>query len=147
MGNRYKEIEERARNDYRDALNRLVRGIQTHTKLKGRRVKITPTVVALEARRSRNPLYTTHKELLKEIRDAAKQPTPEQKAATAEDKINELREDNKQLREDKRKLASENADLLYRLNSAEALLAQKDAEIAELLRKLNQAPVPVKRPE
>lgn len=145
MSNQYKEIENKTRKAYYDALSRLIHGIQTHPKLKGRRVRITPTTVALEARRSRNPLYTTHKGVLKEIKSAEKRPTTEQRSATSEDKINELRETVKKLIGERRKLASENADLFYRLTNAEKLLVQKDQEIAQLMQKLDRMPVLITR--
>jgi hypothetical protein len=142
----YQDVVDRTAQAYRDALDRLVKGVQTHPELKGRRVRVTPTNVAREARRSRNPLYTTHKEILSEITEAAKQPVSKPKPATAEDKIFELREIIKALKAEKRKLASENAELLYRATTAEQRVIRQDKEIEDLRKKLGQLPVPLNRP-
>jgi gas vesicle protein len=142
----YQDVLDHTEQAYRDALDRLVRGIQTHPDLKGKRVRITPTNVAREARRSRNPLYTTHKGILDDITAAAKKPVSDPMPATAEDKISELREVVKELKEDKRKLTSENAQLLYRATTAEQRVAKQDKEIGELRKKLGQLPVPLNRP-
>ena len=57
---------------YLAALDRLIAGKATHPDYAGRPVRITPAAVAKEARRSRNPLYTTHRALLAEIEEAAR---------------------------------------------------------------------------
>jgi chromosome segregation ATPase len=142
----YQDVLDQTAQAYRDALDRLVKGLQTHPDLKGKRVRITPTNVAREARRSRNPLYTTHKGILDEITAAAKRAVSDLKPATAEDKISELRETIKVLKEDKRKLASENAQLFYRATTAEQRVAKQNKEIEELRKKLGQLPVPLNRP-
>ena len=54
---------------YRAALARLVRGEGRHADHAGRVVRISPASVAREAGRSRNPLYTTHRDILDEIDD------------------------------------------------------------------------------
>ena len=51
---------------YRAALARLVRGEGRHADHAGRVVRISPASVAREAGRSRNPLYTTHRDILDE---------------------------------------------------------------------------------
>ncbi len=56
---------------YRAVLNRLLEGKATHPALAGRPVRISPATVAREARRSRNPLYTTHRGIRDEIVVAA----------------------------------------------------------------------------
>ena len=65
-----------AARSYRAALARLVRGDGRHPDHAGRVVRITPASVAREAGRSRNPLYTTHRDILDEIEVAAEGPTP-----------------------------------------------------------------------
>lgn len=111
---------------YRAALNRLVEGKATHPSLAGRPVRITPAVVAREARRSRNPLYTTHRDILDEIAVAAGQPSL---GADLADTVARLRTENAELRtavrrhmEEKRLLASENLLLLHRVLTAEEKL-------------------------
>ena len=111
---------------YRAALNRLVEGRATHPALAGRPVRISPAAVAREARRSRNPLYTTHRDVLDEIATAAGQPCAAADLAAA---VAQLRAENVELRaaarrhaEEKRQLASENLSLLHRVRVAEEKL-------------------------
>lgn len=111
---------------YRAALNRLVEGKATHPALAGRPVRITPAAVAREARRSRNPLYTTHRAILDEIAVAAGAPSAGADLAAA---VAQLRAENAELRaaarrhaEEKRLLASENLLLLHRARAAEEKL-------------------------
>lgn len=111
---------------YRAALNRLVEGKATHPSLAGRSVRVTPATVAREARRSRNPLYTTHRDILDEIAVAAGQPSV---GADLADTVARLKSENAALRaaarrhaEEKRLLASENLLLLYRAQLAEGKL-------------------------
>jgi len=117
---------ENAARAYRAALNRLVEGKATHPALAGRPVRITPAAVAREARRSRNPLYTTHRGILDEIVVAAGQPCA---AADLAATVAQLRAANAELRsaarrhaEEKRQLVSENLLLLHRARTAEEKL-------------------------
>jgi hypothetical protein len=99
-------------------------------------VRITPAVVAKEARRSRNPLYTTHRALLAEIEAAASRPTPATDLAATVARLEgsnaELRAIIRQLQIDKRNLATENLSLLHRTRLAEDRLRARDREIAML---------------
>jgi len=111
---------------YHAALNRLIEGQATHPALAGRPVRITPAAVAREARRSRNPLYTTHRDILEEIAVAAGQPSSGADLAAA---VARLKAENAELRtvvrrhgEEKRLLASENLLLLHRAQLAEERL-------------------------
>jgi len=117
---------ENAARAYRAALNRLVEGKATHPTFAGRPVRITPAAVAREARRSRNPLYTTHRGILDEIVVAAGQLCA---AADLAATVARLRVENAELRaaarrhaEEKRQLASENLLLLHRARVAEEKL-------------------------
>ena len=116
---------ENAARAYRAALNRLVEGKATHPDLAGRPVRITPAAVAREARRSRNPLYTTHRGILDEIVVAVGQPCAAADLATT---VARLRAENAELRaaarrhaEEKRQIASENL-LLHRARLVEEKL-------------------------
>ena len=111
---------------YRAALNRLAEGKATHPALAGHPARITPAAVAREARRSRNPLYTTHRGILDEIMVAAEQPCA---AADLAATVARLRAESAELRaatrrhaEEKRQLASENLLLLHRAQAAEEKL-------------------------
>jgi len=111
---------------YRAALNRLVEGQATHPSLAGCAVRITPAAVAREARRSRNPLYTTHRDILDEIAVAAGQPSSGADLAAAVARLKaetaELRAAARRHAEEKRQLASENLLLLHRAQLAEERL-------------------------
>lgn len=117
---------ENAARAYRAALNRLVEGKAMHPSLAGRPARITPAAVAREARRSRNPLYTTHRGILDEIAIAAGEPSPGADLAAT---VARLKAENAELRaaarrhaEEKRQLASENLLLLHRARVAEEKL-------------------------
>ena len=104
----------------------MVEGKATHPALAGRPVRISPAAVAREARRSRNPLYTTHRGILDEIAVAAGQPCV---AADLAATVTRLKAENAELRaaarrhaEEKRQLASENLLLLHRTRVAEERL-------------------------
>lgn len=114
---------------YRGALARLVRGEGRHSNHAGRVVRISPASVAREAGRSRNPLYTTHRNILDEIDAAARGPTPARDLAAC---IAELKAELAELRalvrrhaDEKRLLASENLTLLHRARAAEDRLASR----------------------
>jgi hypothetical protein len=94
--------------------------------LVGRPVRIAPATVAREARLSRNPLYSTHREILEEIATAAGQPSSGADLAAV---VAGLRMENAELRAslrkysvEKRQLASENLTLLHRARVAEEKL-------------------------
>lgn len=126
-----------AARSYRAALARLVRGEGRHADHAGRVVKITPTSVAREAGRSRNPLYTSHRDILDEIDAAAGPGTPARdlaaRIATLETELTHLRADARRHAEERRELASENLTLLHRARSAEDRLTA-------LLRRMPEAP-------
>ena len=126
-----------AARSYRAALARLVRCEGRHADHAGRVVKITPTSVAREAGRSRNPLYTSHRDILDEIEAAAGPGTPARdlaaRIATLETELTHLRADARRHAEERRELASENLTLLHRARSAEDRLTA-------LLRRMPEAP-------
>ncbi len=120
-----KQAENTAR-AYRAALNRLAEGKATHPSLAGRPVRITPATVAREARRSRNPLYTTHRAILDEIAIAAGGSSAgadlADTVARLKAEVGELRAAARRHAEEKRRLASENLLLLHRAQVAEERL-------------------------
>ena len=126
---------EAAARAYRAALARLVRG--EGRRPAGRGMRITPAAVAREAGRSRNPLYTTHRDILDEITAAAAAPGPGKdlpgRVAELEAIIAKLREGARRHAEEKRALASENLNLLHRARAAEDRLAA--SEVADARRK------------
>jgi hypothetical protein len=122
---------------YRAALARLVRGEGRHRLHAGQPIRITPAAVAREAGRSRNPLYTTHRDILDEINAAAAAPGAGKdlvaRVAELEAIIAELRADARRHAEEKRALASENLNLLHRARTAEDRLAAR--QMADARRK------------
>ncbi len=126
---------EAAARAYRAALARLVRG--EGRRPAGRGMRITPAAVAREAGRSRNPLYTTHRDILDEIAAAAAALGPGKdltgRVAELEAIIAELREGARRHAEEKRALASVNLNLLHRARAAEDRLAAR--EVADVRRK------------
>lgn len=131
---------------YRAALARLVRGEGRHPDHQGRIVRISPASVAREAGKSRNPLYTTHRDILDEIEAAVQAPGPSRDLAARvmemEAEIALLRSEARRHSEEKRKLASENLALLHRARTAEDKLAsmQRRAPLAPV------AALPVRPP-
>lgn len=126
---------DRTASAYRAALDRLIRGVPRHPTHVGQTVRLTPTAVAREAGRSRNPLYTTHRAILEEIVAAAAGPTPAKGLAEAitglKATIAELRAHVSTHAEEKRALATENLALLHRARVAEDMLAVRDRELEE----------------
>src|SRR5260370_41756180 len=120
------------------ALHRLIEGKATHPDYAGRPVRITPAAVAKEARRSRNPLYTTHRALLAEIEAAVSGSMPAADLAATVSRLEasnaELRGIIRRLQIDKRNLATENLSLLHRARVAEDRLSPRDRELAGLQR-------------
>jgi hypothetical protein len=118
---------ERTAHIYRAALNRLIEGRATHPDHAGRPIRITPAAVAREARRSRNPLYTTHRTILDDIVIAAGGPTIATDLADTitrlESEMSLLRAANRLLEREKRMLATENLALLHRARLAEERIA------------------------
>ncbi|RUX51461.1 hypothetical protein EOA33_06245 [Mesorhizobium sp. M4A.F.Ca.ET.050.02.1.1] len=112
---------------YRAALARLVRGEGRHPDHQGRIVRISPASVAREAGKSRNPLYTTHRDILDEIEAAAQGPGPAkdlaEKVRELEAEIALLRADARRHAEERRGLASQNLALFHRARTAEGQLA------------------------
>lgn len=121
---------------YRAALARLVRG--EGRRPAGRGMRITPAAVAREAGRSRNPLYTTHRDILDEINAAAEAPGPGKylaaRVAELEAIIAELRAHARRHAEERRALASENLNLLHRARAAEDRLAARETVSAHKVR-------------
>jgi hypothetical protein len=92
----------------------------------GRIVRITPASVAREARRSRNPLYTTHRDILDEIGAATELPSTRDVGTRIDELVGankKLRAELQQLKGEQQALATENFTLLHRAQVAEARLS------------------------
>lgn len=97
------------RQGYLDALQRLKQGKATHPSLKDKKYKINATSIALEAGKSRNPLYHTHKDILEMIQDCQTEVIEKKDSS----EIEKLKKKITQLEEDNKKLLSINATLLF----------------------------------
>jgi len=138
-------LARRAERAYRSALDRLAEGTATHVKHAGRAIKITPAAVAREAGLSRNPLYTTHRNLLSAIAAAARPSAPAADLGTTvarlETQIAELHAMVRRLGTEKRQLATENLGLFHRARQAEDRLASRERDTTELRRKITRLTV------
>ncbi len=117
MQNFYEKRIDDTRKAYLDALNRLKFGNPTHKDLVGKPIKINATTIALEAGKSRNPLYHAHKEILdmivlvkEENKDNKSEDTEKSELAILKEKYNLLAEEN-------RNLLNVNATLLFKSRS------------------------------
>lgn len=106
------QIDE-TRQAYIDSLERLKNGNPTHTELQGKDYKINAKTIALEAKKSRNPLYHTHKDILDMIEEVKLQ-DKESSHNKKQDTIQALKVKIKQLEEDNKKLLSINAMYLVK---------------------------------
>lgn len=120
-----------AESAYRAALARLIRGEGRHPSHAGRVIRITPASVAREAGRSRNPLYTTHRDILEDIEAATTAPGPAKnladRIAELEATIAQLKEEARRHAHEKRALASENLLFLHRARTAEDRLSARES--------------------
>lgn len=101
------------RQAYIDALERLKNGNPTHIELQGKDYKINAKTIALEANKSRNPLYHNHKDILNMIEEVKVQ-DKEKSHNKKQDTIQALKAKVKQLEEDNKKLLSINAMYLVK---------------------------------
>jgi hypothetical protein len=117
---RGRERSARIAERYRDALKRLVTGRSGTKTRNGSEIRISPASVAAEAGLSRNPLYTTHRDILLEI----KQYSPQRSKHRPPRSVDQLRAEIEALRTQLRQQVSENATLLYRALQAEKQLGR-----------------------
>ena len=102
------------RQAYLDALNRLKEGIPIHKNLVGKPINITATTIALEAGKSRNPLYHTHKDILDMIHLVKTEEKKQENKTKETSEVENLKQRVKELEEDNKKLLNVNATLLNR---------------------------------
>ena len=105
------------RQSYLDALDRLKSGNPTHKNLIGKEIKINATTIALEAGKSRNPLYHTHKNVLDMIVLVKEDNKVQKKELEEKSEISLLQEKCRMLEEENRKLLNVNAILLFQSKS------------------------------
>lgn len=112
MKQHYKDRVNETRNAYLNALQRLKTGKPQNPSLIGKSYNINAQTIALEAGKSRNPLYNTHKDIL-ELIEEFKIEKNVKANKNKEDKISNLRKKIKELEEENKKLLSINATLLF----------------------------------
>ena len=117
MKQHFKQRIDDTRQAYLDALTRLKNGVPNHPELNGREFKINATTIALEAGKSRNPLYHTHKDILDMIHDEKTQNKTVAVKIKENSEIDSLKNRIKELEEQNKKLISVNATLLAKLNN------------------------------
>lgn len=111
MKEHFEKRIDNTRQAYLEALDRLKKGQPTHKDLVDKPIKINATTIALEAGKSRNPLYHTHKDILDMIIDTKKSAVIK-KEVSENDK---LKERIKYLEEENKRLLNVNATLLFKI--------------------------------
>lgn len=108
-----KDRTDDTRQAYLDALERLKNGQPTNEQLKNKGYKINAQTIALEANRSRNPLYNTHKDILELIqKEIVKKP---KQINSKDELILQLKEKIKVLENENKKLLTVNAMYLQKI--------------------------------
>lgn len=142
--------EKRLRNTdrrLREALDRLVKGLPTHSDLQKRSYRLTVTTLAREARVGRNAIYTNHRQIIEELRRASERKIIPEKLAAWEDKIAQQRALIQVLQIEERRMVTENAVLLKRVLEAETEVERQKRHNARLIAEMDRAarPVPLTR--
>jgi hypothetical protein len=138
--------EKRLRNTHcklRDALERLVKGLPTHTDLQKRSYRLTVATLAREARVGRNAIYTNHRSMIDELRRASDRKIVPEKLAAWEDKLAQQRTLIQVLQIEERRMATENAVLLKRILEAETEVERQKRHSARLIAERDRAVTPV----
>lgn len=112
----FKQRIDETRQAYLDALARLKEGKPNHQELRGKDIKINATTIALEAGKSRNPLYHNHKDILDMIHDVMKEDKHTEKKVKEVSEVEILKDRIKELEEQNKKLMSVNATLIFNEN-------------------------------
>jgi len=125
MNKRAATIMSRQRAAYKEALERLQRGLVTSKvllrKYAGRPVPITPRTVAEEAKKDHTTLYRRYPELVAEIKEVGSKDRRSHGQA-AHERIRDLRERLNEALSDKNQLATHNAQMAMRIEDLERQL-------------------------
>ena len=126
-----------------NALERLIDGRLNDPALQKTQNRFTVATLAREAGVGRNAIYTNHRDLLEELRQAALKVSP--KAAQREDKLVEQRMTIEALKLNERRMITENAVLLKRALDSEAQADRHCKQNARLIaeRDAGLRPVPI----
>lgn len=117
MKEHFQQRVDDTRKAYLDALDRLKSGNPTHKDLIGKPIKINATTIALEAGKSRNPLYHAHKDILDMIVLAKEYNKDNKNEVEEKSELAMLKEKYSFLEEENRKLLNVNATLLFENNN------------------------------
>lgn len=125
---------DKTKSAYRAALRRLEKRKPLNARLLGRTAIINVSTVCLEAGLSRNPLYAQHREVLDEIRAAARRQQDEirqtERRTRSRSRASRRRSQDRrsaELASQLTKARSENLTLLFRLQQAEQRLLRASA--------------------
>ena len=126
-----------------NALERLIEGRLNDPALQKTQNRFTVATLAREAGVGRNAIYTNHRDLLEELRQAALKVSP--KAAQREDKLVEQGIAIEALKLNERRMITENAVLLKRALDSEAQADRHCKQNARLIaeRDAGLRPVPI----
>jgi hypothetical protein len=125
MNKRSATVMARQRASYKEAMERLQRGLVTSKvllkKYAGGPVPITPRTVAEEARKDHTTLYRRYPELVAEIKDLASKDRRSHGQA-AQERMRDLRQRLNEALSDKKQLATHNAQMAMRIEELERQL-------------------------
>jgi hypothetical protein len=125
MNKRSATVMARQRASYKEAMERLQRGLVTSKvllkKYAGGPVPITPRTVAEEARKDHTTLYRRYPELVAEIKDLASKDRRSHGQA-AQERMRDLRQRLNEELSDKKQLATHNAQMAMRIEELERQL-------------------------
>jgi hypothetical protein len=141
--------EKRLRNTdrkLREALERLAKGLPTHSDLQKRSYRLTVATLAREARVGRNAIYTNHRSMIDELRRASDRKVVPEKLAAWEDKLAQQRALIQVLQIEERRMVTENAVLLKRILEAETEVERQKRHNARLITERDRAMKPVPLP-
>ncbi len=128
--------EKRIRNTdhkLREALERLTKGLPTHSDLQKRPCRLTVSMLAREAGVGRNAIYTNHRGVIDDLQRAEQQRIVPDQLVTSEDKVAQQRALIQILQIEERRLVTENAVLLKRILEAESDAARLRRHNAQLI--------------
>lgn len=125
MNKRSSTVMAKQRAAYKEALERLQRGLVTckalFKKYAGRPVPITPRTVAAEAKKDHTTLYRRYPELVEQIK-ALGNKEPRDHGKSTQERMRDLRQRLTEALSDKQKLATHNAQMALRIEDLERQL-------------------------
>lgn len=127
----------------REALDRLVCRTPSDASFQDQRYPLSVASLAREAGVARNTIYTNHRAMIDDLRQAARLQSVPSKLETWQDKLAQQRAAIDLLKAEQRRLVTENAALLKRAIDAEALAERHQRQHARLLERWTKERSPV----